>query len=90
MSEILPDRPVQSPWVSRWVDIEPSPLPLVARWVDIVQVAPPPAIERKPEPMATPRGMVWFVFIAIVLTLATIEVLVRGTIHERPESTSGI
>jgi hypothetical protein len=88
MSEILPDRPVQSPWVSRWVDIEPSPLPLVARWVDIVQVAPPPAIERKPEPMATPRGMVWFVFIAIVLTLATIEVLFRGTIHERPKSTA--
>jgi hypothetical protein len=26
MSKILPDKPVQSPWVNRWVDIEPSPL----------------------------------------------------------------
>jgi hypothetical protein len=64
MSEMLPDdKPVQSPWVNRWVDIEPSPLPLVARWVDIVQVAQPPITERKPEPMVTPRGMAWLVFI---------------------------
>jgi hypothetical protein len=85
MSEILPDKPVQSPWVNRWVDIEPSTLPLIARWVDIVQVAPPPIVERKSEPMVTPRGVVWFVFIAIVLMLATIEVLFRGTIYERPK-----
>jgi hypothetical protein len=89
MSEMLPDdKPVQSPWVNRWVDIDPSPLPLVARWVDIVQVAQPPITERKPESMVTPRGMAWLVFIAIVLMLATIEVLFRRTIYERPKSTS--
>jgi hypothetical protein len=38
--------------------------------------------ERKPEPMVTPRGMAWLVFIAIVLVLATIEVrqLVRRSL----------
>jgi hypothetical protein len=86
MSEILPDKPVQSPWVNRWVDIEPSPLPLIARWVDIVQVAPAPIAERKSERMVTPLGIVWLVFITIVLMLATIEVLFRGTIYERPKS----
>jgi hypothetical protein len=89
LSEMLPDdKPVPSPWVNRWVDIEPSPLPLVARWVDIVQVAPPPVIERKPEPMVTLRSMVWLAFIAIVLTLVTIEVMFRGTIYQRPKSTT--
>ena len=86
MSEILPDEPVQSPWVNRWVDIEPSTLPLIARWVDIDQVAPPPIVERKSEPMVTPPGIVWLVFITIVLMLATIEVLFRGTIYEQPKS----
>jgi hypothetical protein len=62
MSEILPDKPVQSLWVNRWVDIQPSTLPLIARWVDIDQVAPPPIVERKSEPMVTPRGMVWLGF----------------------------
>jgi hypothetical protein len=83
MSEILPDKPVQSLWVNRWVDIEPSTLPLIARWVDIDQVAPPAIVERKSEPMVTPRGMVWLAFIAIVLMLAAIEVLFRGTNYER-------
>jgi len=57
---------------------QPSRFTLVARWVDIVQVAPPPVIEREPEPIASPRAVV-LVFIAIVLalTLATIEVLFR-------------
>src|SRR6202158_3681505 len=85
MSEMLPDdEPVQTPWVDRWANIEPSQPPIVARWVDIVQVAPPPIIERRPEPMCTPRGrLLVLVFIAIVLTLATIEVLFRCTIYER-------
>jgi hypothetical protein len=85
MSEMLPDdEPVQTPWVDRWANIEPSQPPIVARWVDIVQAAPPPIIERKPEPMVAPRGvMLVLVFIAIVLTLATIEVLFRCTIYER-------
>ena len=93
MSEmLLDDEPVQTtvqrPWVDRWVDIEPSQLPLAARWVDNVQVAPPPIIERKPEPIVSPRGVVWLAFIAIVLTIAIIEVLFRGTIYERPKSTT--
>jgi hypothetical protein len=80
MSEMLPDdEPVQTPWADRWANIEPSQPPIVARWVDIVQVAPPPIVERKPEPMVTPHG-VELVFLAIVLTLGTIEVLFRCTI----------
>jgi hypothetical protein len=70
-------------WGDRWVDIETSPL--VARWVDIVQVTPPPVIERKVEPWVTLRGALLVLF-AFVLTLATIEVLYRGTIDERPRS----
>src|ERR1700682_1735378 len=68
MSEMLPDdEPVQTPWVDRWANI--------------VQGPPPPIIERNPEPMVTPRGVLLvLVFIAIVLTLATIEVLFRCTI----------
>jgi hypothetical protein len=94
ISEMLRDEEpvqttVQMPWVDRWVDIEPSPIPLVARRVDIVQAAPAPVIEREPEAMASPSAVV-LVFIAIVLalTLATIEVLFRGTIYERPKSTT--
>jgi hypothetical protein len=83
MSKMLPDdEPVQAPWLDRWANIEPSSI--VARWVDIVQVTPPPIIVRKPEPMVTPRGvMLVLVFLATVLTLATIEVLFRCTIYER-------
>jgi hypothetical protein len=89
MSEmLLDDEPVEAPWVDRWVDIEPSQLPLAARWVDNVQVAPPPIIERKPEPTFSPRGVVWLAFLTIVLTIAIIEVLFRGTIYERPKSTT--
>jgi hypothetical protein len=83
MSEMLLDGPVHTPWVDRWVDIEPPQLPIVARRVDVVQVAPPPIIE--PEPMVTPRGVV-MVIIAIALTLATVEVLFDGTIYKRPTS----
>jgi hypothetical protein len=68
---------VQTPWVNRWVDIEPAQLPVVGRWVDIVQVSPPPVIERT-EPMVTPRGVV-LVIVTIVLTLAIVEVLYGGT-----------
>ena len=75
MSEMLPnEEPVRSPWVDRWIDIEPSPI--VSRWVDIVQVAAPSVI-RKPEPMVTPRGVV-IVIIIIILTLAIVEVLYGG------------
>jgi hypothetical protein len=97
MSEMLADaEPVQSvpttvqlPWLDRWVDIDPSQPPLVARWVDIVPVAPSPVIERDREPTVSPRAVV-LVFIALLLalTLATIEVLFRRTIYERPKSTT--
>ena len=83
MSEMLPDdEPAQTPWVIRWANIEPSQPRIIARWVDIVQVAPPPIIERKQEPMVTPRGVV-IVIINIILTLAIVEVLFGGLINER-------
>jgi hypothetical protein len=75
------DAAAGTPWADRWVDIESSPL--VARWVDIAQVAPPLIVERKPEPLVTPRGAV-LVLIALVLTVGTIEILFRGTIYDRP------
>ncbi len=56
---------------------------MVARWVDIVQVKSPPASERKPEPVVSPRAMVLvLVAIALALTLATIELVFRGTTYE--------
>jgi len=59
MSKMLPnEEPVQTPWVDRWIDIEPPQPPIATRWVDNVQVVPPPIIERKLEPIVTPRGMV--------------------------------
>jgi hypothetical protein len=88
MSAMLPDdKPVQTtvqaPWVDRWIDIEPPQLPIVARWVDIVQVKPLPVIERKAEPIVSPRALVLVLAaIAMALTLATIELLFRSTIHE--------
>jgi hypothetical protein len=88
MSAMLPDdKPVQTtvqaPWVDRWIDIEPPQLPIVARWVDIVQVKPPPVIERKAEPMVSPRALVLVLAtIAMALTLATIELLFRGETYE--------
>ena len=77
VSKMIPDdEPVQTalqtPWVDRWVDIEPTQLTLVARKDDFAQVTPPPLSEPNPEP----RGVV-LVFFAIALTLATIEVLFR-------------
>jgi hypothetical protein len=81
MSEMLLDeQPVQTPWIDRWIDIEPLQLPIVARSVDMVQAVPPSIIE--PEPMVTPRDVV-MVIIAIVLTLAIVEVLFGGTIYNR-------
>ena len=67
-------------WIDRWVESEPSHLPLVARWLDIIQVAPPPIIERIPEPMVTPRGAV-MVIITIALTLR-LSFLFGGLIYE--------
>ena len=79
MSEMLPDdEPAQTPWVDRWANIEPSQPRIVARWVDIVQVASLP-IERKPELRVAPSS-VELVFLAIAMTLGTIEALFRCTI----------
>jgi hypothetical protein len=71
-------------WEDRWVDIEQSSLG--ARWVDIAQVEPTPIIESKPAPMVMLRSALLVLF-AFTLTLATIEVLFRRSIDERPRST---
>jgi len=58
MSEMLPDdEAVRAPWVDRWVDIESPTSPIVLRRVGIVEVKPPPVIERKPE-LVSPRAAV--------------------------------
>ena len=79
MSEMLPnEEPVRSPWVDRWIDIEPSPI--VSRWVDIAPVAPPPITpitKGEPEPLVTPGGMV-MVIITIILTITIFELLFGG------------
>jgi hypothetical protein len=87
MSAMLPDDDaVQAPWAGRWMDVESPQLRIVASQVEIVEGKPPPIIDRKPEPAISPRAVV-LVFIAIVLalTLATIELLFRGTIYEKPD-----
>lgn len=87
MSEMLLDAepvetPPQTPWTSRWVDIEPSTPSLDARWVDIAQVKPPSIIERKPGSTVSPHVVLLvFITFAIVLTLASIEFLFRRTIY---------
>ena len=43
-------------------------------------------MQRKPEPVATPRVVVVvFVVFILALTLVTIELLFRGMIYERPD-----
>ena len=58
------------------------------RWVDIVQVAPPPIVERRTEAMVRPRDVVLVFFAFVLLTLAAIVVLFSSTIYERPKSTT--
>jgi hypothetical protein len=84
MSKMLPDAepmqaaaPVQTPWVNRWVDIEPR-LPIVERGIDNSQLDPLPVI-RKPEPMVTARVVVTVV---VVITLMLAIVM----IYEGPQS----
>src|SRR5260370_36862561 len=60
-----------TPWVERWNDI-----------TQVVRPKPIVVIERKPEPMVTPRGVV-MVIITIVLTLVIVEILFGGVINER-------
>ncbi len=66
------------PWIDRWEEIDRSGYPELARWIEAVQAASP-IDERKVEPMLTPSSLL-LVTIAVVLTLATIEVLFRCTI----------
>jgi hypothetical protein len=66
-----------------------APSPIASRWVDIVQVAPPPVIEPKPEPSGTLNG-VMLVLIAIVLTAGTVMVLFRFTVLRRPGSMTDV
>ena len=57
--------------------------PWLERWTDITQIVPPNpvvVIERNPEPMVTPRGVVMvMVIITIALTLAIFEIFFGGT-----------
>jgi hypothetical protein len=70
-------------WIDRWVDVGLSPL--AERTLGIAPVAPPPIIERETEPLITLRGVV-LVCLALVLALATIEVLFVGVIYQRAKS----
>jgi hypothetical protein len=81
MSKMLPDAepaqaaapPMQTaPWTNRWVDLESPTID-----ADIAQVAPPPIIEREPEPPVTPRGVI-MVIITIILAFAFYDVLFGG------------
>ena len=87
MSEMLPgDEPMptapQTPWINRWVDIEPSTPSLNVRWVDIAQTPSTSVIERKPETLVSPHVVLLaFTSIAIGLTLAIIEFLFRRTVR---------
>jgi hypothetical protein len=69
---------LQTQWVDRWAEIDRSQYPALARWIEMVEAASPIA-EPRLEPAFTSHGVVLAV-IAIVLTLATIEVLFRCTI----------
>jgi len=72
------DESTQTQWVDRWAEIDRSQYPALAHWIEMVEIASPIA-EPRPEGAFTPRGAV-LAAIAIVLTLATIEVLFRCTI----------
>jgi hypothetical protein len=88
MSEMLPDdEAARAPSAGRRVDIESALFPAVERRVGIVEVEPtPPVIERKPDPVVSPRGVVLIsIGFILALTLATIELLFRGMIYERPD-----
>jgi hypothetical protein len=73
-----------TPWIDRWTDIESSTL--AARWVDIAPVERPPIIERKPERLVRPPGVVLVFIVFVILALGTIEVLFGGRLHEWRQS----
>jgi hypothetical protein len=67
-----------TPWADRWVIIEPSQSPIIARRVHVVQVSSTPVIEHKSELMVSPHDVVVLAFIALILTLGTIEAVYRN------------
>ena|SRR5882757_8847422 len=80
MWEMLPvDEPVQAPWLDRRANIEPSQQ--VSHSVGASQATTPPIIEGSHGRKVTLPG-VMLVYIVIVLTLSTIEVLFRCTVKE--------
>jgi hypothetical protein len=96
MSEMLPtDSPVFRPAAAAVPIGEQSETPAPApgldwldRWVDVIQVfprleaaAPPVAPPTRFEPLVTPVRVL-LAFLAIIVTLAVIEILFRSTIHE--------
>jgi hypothetical protein len=105
MSEMLavdepaPKPGVQTSWDARYHgnDDTTAGAQWVDRWVDIAQVAPPPIIESKPEPMVAPppiiaesmvqpRYVVLVFFGFVPLMLAAVVVLFSCTIYEQPKS----
>jgi hypothetical protein len=86
MSEMLSDDEAvqtapQTPWMDRWVDIEPTTRSLETRRIDVAQAGPPSVVERKAEPMVSLNRMLMaLITIAIATTLATIEFLFRRTV----------
>jgi hypothetical protein len=80
MSEMLPaDELLQTPWLDRRSNIGPSQQ--VPHSVSARQVTTPPIIERGHGRKVMLPG-VMLMFIVIVLTLSTIEVLFRCTVKE--------
>ncbi len=82
------DAAAGAPWVDRWVDIvQVAPPPIIESKPEPM-VAPPPIAERRPEPMVRPRDVVLVFFAFVLLMLAAIVVLFSSTICERPKSTA--
>jgi hypothetical protein len=71
------DAVIGTSWADRWVDIGPSQSPLVARRVRVVQISPPPVVERKSVQMVFPHDILLLAFIVFVLTLGTVGVVYR-------------
>jgi hypothetical protein len=91
MSQMLADdEPAQTnpqtPWINRWVEIDPPRPTADARRVDIAAVVPPPVvpprIEGTPAPMVSPHVILLvFITIVIALTLATLEFMLRRAVY---------
>jgi hypothetical protein len=70
--------PRRSTWLDRWVDIV-QPTPPIVDKSEPADLLPAPA--RTVEPMVTPTHLI-LAFLAVLLTLAVIEILFRTTIPE--------